>query len=94
VRTADAALLVGDPGSRQGPAWAKFLAVAGFDAPAGDAPHEPAGQEPPSAQEPATGERMLAHCLHPTTFYRPHLSALRAASTRIRLPVGGRRPVS
>lgn len=73
----------------QGPAWAKFLIVGGFQAPAADAPREPAGQEPPSARDVANGERMLAHCLRPTSFYRPDLSALRAAPTRI--VVGGGR---
>ena len=61
----------------QGPAGAKFAAVCGFEAPADGAPHEPAGLEPPSAQESANGERMLARCLRPTTRYRPGLSPLR-----------------
>ena len=64
----------------QGPAWAKFAAVCGFEAPADGARHEPAGLEPPSAQESANGEGMLAHCLRLTTRYRPGLSALRAAA--------------
>ncbi len=72
----------------QGPVGAKFAGVCGFEAPADGAPHEPAGLEPPSAQESANGERMLVRCLRPTTRYRPGLSALRAAA------VGGRRPVS
>jgi hypothetical protein len=70
----------------QGPVGAKFAGVCGFEAPADGAPHDPV--EPPSAQESAFGERMLARCLRPTTRYRPGLSALRAAA------VGGRRPVS
>jgi hypothetical protein len=68
------------PQRGSGPAWAKFAAVCGFEAPADGAPHEPAGLEPPSAQESANGEGMLAHCLRLTTRYRPGLSALRAAA--------------
>lgn len=40
-------------------------------------------RRPPSAQALANGNRMLAHCLRPTTLYRPDLAALRAASARI-----------
>jgi pimeloyl-ACP methyl ester carboxylesterase len=71
----------------QGPAWMKFGAVV-----AGDAPFDPAqmvpDQGPPSAQMIANGERMLAHSLRPTTYYRPDLAALRAVSDRIVVGVG------
>lgn len=67
----------------QGAAWPKFFALAGFEIPADDPARAPAVQEAPSAQDLANGERMLAHCLRPTTLYRPDLAALRAASSRI-----------
>lgn len=60
----------------QGAAWPKFFAFAGLEPPAGT-------QEPPSAEQIATGERMLAHCILPTTAYRPDVDALRSAPTRV-----------
>jgi clorobiocin biosynthesis protein CloN7 len=72
----------------QGPAFAMFMALAGFAPPAGAAPPEPAGQQPPSRQELANGERMLAHQLRPTAFYRPDIAALMATSARIVIGAG------
>ncbi|PSK93676.1 clorobiocin biosynthesis protein CloN7 [Murinocardiopsis flavida] len=68
-------------------AWAKFMtmtALGGADSAAAQQATEP---EPPTDQEKeqtaANGDRMLAHCLLPTTRYRPDIAALRAAPTRI-----------
>src|SRR5205085_2296614 len=66
-----------------GQAFMRFLAMAGFSAPPGDAQ---AG--PPDDAQRATGERFLGHCLRPTAFYRPDVTALRAAGTRIVIGIG------
>jgi pimeloyl-ACP methyl ester carboxylesterase len=66
-----------------GPAFAKFMTLAGFAPPTGDAAPEPAGQQAPSRQDLANGERMLAHQLRPTAFYRPDIAGLAAASARV-----------
>ncbi|HEV3069608.1 MAG TPA: alpha/beta hydrolase [Streptosporangiaceae bacterium] len=79
----------------QGPAFAKFLAlVSGMPLTGQPAPPpEPAPQQPPPSQEQIRmGDRMLAHCLLPTTRYQPDLTALRAASTRIVVGVGKAAP--
>jgi clorobiocin biosynthesis protein CloN7 len=73
----------------QGPAWAKFMACAGFAAPsadgppADDAPAQSPAPPPPTAQEVANGDRMLGHGVRPITGYLPDLPALCAAPTRI-----------
>lgn len=81
---------VHDTFRRHGPAaaWPKFLAVSGIEVPADEGAGEPAVPEPPSPQVLANGNRMLAHCLRPTTRYRPDLPALRAATTRIVVGAG------
>jgi clorobiocin biosynthesis protein CloN7 len=79
----------------QGPAFAKFMAhvsgkpLTGQPAPP---PGPPSQQAPPSAAQLAMGERMLAHCMLPTTRYQPDLDALRATPTRIVVGVGKATP--
>lgn len=64
----------------QGAAFPKFMRMAGFPTPEpGQAPPGP----PPSPEQMATGERMLAHSMRPTTNYRPPIDRLRTVSTRI-----------
>lgn len=64
----------------QGAAFPKFMRMAGFPMPEpGQAPPGP----PPSPEQIASGERMLAHSMRPTTSYRPPIDRLRAVSTRI-----------
>lgn len=62
-----------------GAALPKFLRLAGFPVP------EPAQARsaPPSPAQIASGERMLAHSLRPTSFYDPPVDRLRAVSSRI-----------
>jgi pimeloyl-ACP methyl ester carboxylesterase len=72
--------------SGPGPAFMKFMEFAGFEAPEPDPSAGP--PEPPSPQDQADGERMLAHSMLPTTYYRPDLAALRAASTALVVGVG------
>lgn len=62
-------------------AFGKFMALAGFQVPEPD-PAAPA-PTPPSDQDRADGERMLAHSLLPTATYRPDIAALKAASSRV-----------
>jgi clorobiocin biosynthesis protein CloN7 len=69
-----------------GPAFVKFMAFAGFEAPEPDPTAGP--PDPPSPQDQADGERMLAHSLFPTTRYRPDVASLQAASTRVVVGVG------
>ena len=62
-------------------AWPKFMAINGF-APSGPL-EPPPDPSPPSAQDQADGDRMLAHWMRACTHFRPDLRALRAAPTRI-----------
>jgi pimeloyl-ACP methyl ester carboxylesterase len=71
----------------QGPAWAKFMANAGFAPPEDeDVPGPPPGQ--PSEQDLADGARFLGHELRGTTRYVPDVAALRAASARVLVGIG------
>ncbi|MGW3471254.1 alpha/beta hydrolase [Saccharopolyspora sp. NPDC000995] len=63
-----------------GAAFGKFMAMAGFEVPEPDPASPPA---PPSEQDQADGERMLAHSLLPVTSYRPGIAALKAAPSRV-----------
>ncbi|TDD56476.1 alpha/beta hydrolase [Nonomuraea terrae] len=64
-----------------GPAFATFMANAGFDQPAG-----PPGE--PSEQDMANIARFLAHELRGTTRYVPDVAALKAAPCRIVVGIG------
>jgi pimeloyl-ACP methyl ester carboxylesterase len=71
----------------QGPAFAKFMANAGFDGPDDE---DGAGPPPvePSEQDVADGARFLAHELRATTRYVPDVAALRAATARVVVGIG------
>ena len=71
-----------------GPAFAKFMAAAGFVGDDAGAPAEPPPGPPPSEQDMRDGERFLAHDLLVTTRYVPDVEALRAARTRIVVGIG------
>lgn len=68
-------------------AWAKFMGMTALGGADSDAAQQVTEPEPPTDQDreqaAANGDRMLAHCLRPTTRYRPDIAALRAAPTRI-----------
>ena len=71
-------------------AMQKFLAHAGLMPAAGqqaDAPHwQPSPQQ--IARMRASTDHFLAHLIRPTTDYRPHIAALRAAPVRIVVAAG------
>ncbi|GAA2889603.1 alpha/beta hydrolase [Pseudonocardia halophobica] len=71
-----------------GPAFAKFMAAAGFVGDDAGAPAEPPPGPPPSEQDMRDAERFLAHDLLVTTRYVPDVEALRAARTRIVVGIG------
>ncbi|MCE3550496.1 alpha/beta hydrolase [Pseudonocardia sp. RS11V-5] len=70
-----------------GPAFAKFMAAAGFVGDDG-APAEPPPGPPPSEQDMRDAERFLGHDLMVTTRFVPDVEALRAAPTRIVVGIG------
>lgn len=67
----------------QGPAWGRFMVLAGFPTPdPGDEP-EPDPTQDTDEDIEATGAYMLGHMLVPGLHYEPDLAAIRAAGTRI-----------
>jgi hypothetical protein len=69
----------------QGPAFAKFMAAAGFT---GGDEGAPSPRPEPSAQDLADGARFLGHELQGTASYVPDVVALRSAPTRIVVGIG------
>ncbi len=74
----------------QGPAWGKFMVLAGFPMPA-DEPQpsdEPDPMQSADDDAEADGAYMLGHMLVPGLRYEPDLAAIRATGTRIIVAVG------
>jgi pimeloyl-ACP methyl ester carboxylesterase len=69
-----------------GPAFAKFMAAAGFTAEEAEGAPTPQGE--PSAQDMADGARFLVHEMQGTTRYVPDVGALRAAPGRVVVGIG------
>jgi pimeloyl-ACP methyl ester carboxylesterase len=72
----------------QGAAWMKFFILM---APEGAPPSDPAammGNEPPTPEQIASGDRMLSRSMVPTVDYRPDPEALRRLADRIVIGVG------
>jgi clorobiocin biosynthesis protein CloN7 len=72
-------------GSGIGAAWQRFITFTGINMP------PPGGSTSTGAAEPsamATGRRFFAHGLLPIALYRPDLTALEAASTRVVVAAG------
>lgn len=61
-------------------AFGKFMVLCGFEVPE---PNPDSPPPAPSERDRADGDRMLAHSILPTTAYRPDVTALVAASTRV-----------
>jgi pimeloyl-ACP methyl ester carboxylesterase len=72
----------------QGAAWAKFFALMIPDGAPPLDPKEVFGDAPPSPEMIASGDRMLARSLLPTTGYAPDPAALRALAGKIVVGVG------
>jgi pimeloyl-ACP methyl ester carboxylesterase len=69
-----------------GPAFGRFMAMAGFDTPGegGEAPPMP----PPNPAQERNDRHFFLNLVRTTTRYRPDVEALKAAPTRIVLGVG------
>jgi pimeloyl-ACP methyl ester carboxylesterase len=65
-------------------AWARFASFTGMSMPPAGGE---GGSQPPSAEAVATSERFFGHGVLPIALYAPDLSALQAATARVR--VGG-----
>jgi pimeloyl-ACP methyl ester carboxylesterase len=66
-------------------AWAEFASFTGMDMPGQG---EPAGPQPPSAEEMATGNRFFSHGLLPIALYRPDFPGLEVAPARLIVACG------
>jgi pimeloyl-ACP methyl ester carboxylesterase len=69
-----------------GAAWQRFFTFTGINV---GAPRENTSPGPADPSAVATSERFFAHGLFPITFYKPDISALEAAPTRV-VVAGGR----